>query len=70
MQAELSLSCWGDSVLSVIHLMNRLPSAVIKNVTSYEKLGGKKPNYHHLRTFACLAFASNPTRSGDNKVCI
>ena len=47
-------------------LMNRFPSAVIKNVTSYEKLGGKKPNYHHLRTFACLAFASNPTRSGDN----
>ena len=65
MQACVPLSYWGDCVLTDVHIVNKLPSVAIKNMTPYEKLMGKKPDYNQLRSFGCLAFASNPTRTTD-----
>ena len=42
MQACLPLSYWGDCVLTAVHIINRLPSVAIKNMTPYERLMGKK----------------------------
>lgn len=63
--ARLRLSFWGDCVLTTAHLMNRLPSSVIKNKTPYEVMFHKACNYRELRSFGCLAMAYNPNRDKD-----
>lgn len=42
LQAGLPLKYWGECVLTAIHITNRLPSEVLKNVTPHEKLFKKK----------------------------
>ena len=39
---------WGETALNVIYAINRIPSAVIHNLTPYERLFGSLPDYHHL----------------------
>ena len=47
---------WGEVALHAIHAINRIPSAVIHNQTSYEHLFGSPPDYHHLRSFGSACF--------------
>ncbi|GKA92745.1 RmlC-like cupins superfamily protein [Tanacetum coccineum] len=47
------------------YLKNRLPFSVVGNVTPYEILLKKKPDYTSLRVFGCLAIVSNPSRTTD-----
>lgn len=61
-QANLPLKFWGDCVLIATYLINKLPSPLLNNVTSYEKLLGHSPSYAHLRIFGCLCFASTLSR--------
>uniref|UniRef100_A0A803LHW7 Uncharacterized protein n=1 Tax=Chenopodium quinoa TaxID=63459 RepID=A0A803LHW7_CHEQI len=62
-QAGLSLHYWGECVMTAVHLINRLPTPVLKNKTPYQVLFKSAPNYSHLRVFGCLAFAANPSSS-------
>jgi len=64
-QAHLPLKFWGDCVLTATYIINRLPTRVLHDCTPYEKLLHKAPQYQHMRVFGCLAFASNPSRTGD-----
>jgi len=63
--AHLPLKFWGDCVLTATYIINRLPTKVLQNVTPYEKLLKKTPSYNHMKVFGCLAFASNPSKTGD-----
>ena len=63
--AELPLHFWGDSVLTAVHLIKRLPTPVLSNKAPYEVLLNKLPKYKHLRVFGCLVFALNPARVKD-----
>ena len=47
---------WGETALHVVHAINRIPSDVIHNQTSYELLFGSPSDYHHLRTFGSACF--------------
>ena len=61
--ANLPLKFWGDCVLTTIYLINRLPSPLLGNLTSYQKLLGHAPSYQHLKSFGCLCYASTLTRN-------
>jgi len=57
----LPASFWGDAVLTIQYLRNRLPTLTLPtNTTPYEALYGKKPNIDNLRVWGCHCFAIIP----------
>ena len=57
-QSNVPISYWGECVLTAVHIINRLPSKILKQQTPFAKLYGKPPSYAHLRVFGSLCFAS------------
>ncbi|GJW16952.1 cysteine-rich receptor-like protein kinase 8, partial [Tanacetum coccineum] len=58
---KLPLKFWGDCVTTAAYLINKLPSFVVENLTPYEILLKKTPDYANLRVFGCLAMVSSPS---------
>ena len=54
----MPISFWGECVLTVVYINNRLPQTILGNKTHFEKLYNKIPSYVHLKVFGCLCFAS------------
>ncbi|GKA31493.1 ribonuclease H-like domain-containing protein, partial [Tanacetum coccineum] len=54
----IPLSLWSDCVLTVVYLINRLPTSVLNGKSPYELVYRKKPNLSHLRNFGCLCFST------------
>ena len=59
-QSGLDNTYWGECVLTSVYIMNRLPSSVLANKSSFEILHKDKPDYNDMRAFGCLVFAANP----------
>ncbi|KAG8475942.1 hypothetical protein CXB51_032958 [Gossypium anomalum] len=55
-QAHLPMQYWGYAFCSAVHLINRLPTHVLKGRFSYQSLFGREPTYDHLRVFGCCCF--------------
>jgi hypothetical protein len=56
--SHLSKPYWGEAILTVNYLQNRLPTlALAQHLTPFELWYGFKPNITHLRVFGCKAFA-------------
>ena len=72
----LSSTFWGDAVLTVQYLRNRLPTSTLPaDTTPFEVLYGKKPSASNLRVWGCQCFATIPpelrTKGGPRRVeCI
>jgi len=64
-QAALPLHFWGDCVFPAVYIINRLPLSVLHNKTPFELLLKECRTHDQMRTFGCLAMASNPSRSHD-----
>ena len=57
----LPASFWGDAVLTVQYIRNRVPtSALPDNKTPYEVFFGKKLDLSHLRVWGCQCFVALP----------
>ena len=55
-------------VLTTSHLINKLPTPILGNLTPYDVLLGRKPDYNKLKIFGCLAFVANPNSVRDKMV--
>lgn len=44
-QANLLVHFWSECVLTYVHLINRTPSGVLGNKTSYEMIFGHAPDF-------------------------
>ncbi|KAK9733973.1 hypothetical protein RND81_04G104900 [Saponaria officinalis] len=53
---------WGEMVLAATHLINLMPTYVLKWKTPHEKLFQKQPDYSMLRVIGCLAYAARHDR--------
>ena len=57
--ADLANQFWGEAVMTVTYLQNRLPTRAIEK-TPHEAWYGKQPDQKHVRTFGCKAFKHVP----------
>ena len=57
--AGLSKAWWGETLLTVSHVLNRIPNRN-RETTPYEDWIGRKPSLSYLRTWGCLAKVNVP----------
>ena len=57
-QSNLSHSFWGDCLLCVAYIINRLPLSCLHHISPYEKIFGTAPINTHRRALGCLCYAS------------
>lgn len=62
-QSHLSLQYWGDSVLTAVFIINRLPTPLLNDKSPYEMLTAKKVDYEGLKVFGCLAYCSTSSKN-------
>ena len=56
LSAKVPAPFWGEAVLHAVHAINCIPSTVIHNQASYERLFGSPPDYHHFHSFRSACF--------------
>jgi len=56
LESSVPLRFWCEALSTAIHLINRLPSSTLHNVSPFYKLFGYSPSYFNLRTFGCVCF--------------
>ena len=57
----LPMSYWGDAVLTMNYIRNRVPMSTLPdNITPYEEMEHAKPNLSHLRIWGCQCFVAIP----------
>jgi hypothetical protein len=59
-QAYLPISFWGDALMAVAYILNRVPSKSVPS-TPYEFWFGKKPDLSNLRPWGCVGYVHNAT---------
>ena len=57
-QSNIPLAYWRDCVLTASFLINRTPSPLLNNLSPYEVMLRKTPDYNALRSFGCLCYVS------------
>ena len=57
-QSRLPKKFWSYAVLHAIYLINRIPTKILNNKSSYEVLYNAIPDLSCLKVFGCLSYAS------------
>ena len=64
-QSNVPNKFWGEALLTVVCLINRMPSSVLNNQTPFEVLYKIRATYLHLRSFDYLCYAATLKRNRD-----
>jgi len=59
-QANLPISFWGDALLTVTYILNRVPSKSV-SAAPYELWNGRKPRLDNLCPWGSAGYVHNPT---------
>ena len=55
LHAKLNFNLWGEALLTVCHILNRIPMK--KNeISPYELWKGRKPNIGYFKVWGCLSY--------------
>ena len=65
-QSKLPKIFWSYAVLHATYLINRIPTPLLNNQSPYEILFSTQPDFHDLKPFGCLCYAST-LQSGRQK---
>jgi hypothetical protein len=57
-QSKLPKKFWSYAVLHAVYLINRIPTKILNNKSSYEVLYNEVPDLSSLKVFGCLSYAS------------
>ena len=57
-QSNIPLTVWVDCVCTIVFIMNRTPSPILNNQSTYEILFGKIPMYSNFKVFGSFCYAS------------
>lgn len=57
---KMPKSFWPEAVMWSCYVLNRCPSAAVKEVTPQEAWTGLKPTVEHFRVFGCVAHVHIP----------
>jgi hypothetical protein len=52
---------WGETINTIVYILNRCPTKSVTGMTSFEAWYWKKPAVHHLKTFDCIVYVKNMT---------
>jgi hypothetical protein len=50
---------WGEAVITVVYLLNRVPCKAVNGMTPFEVWHGKRSAVHHLKTLGCIIYVRN-----------
>lgn len=50
---------WGEAMVIVVHLLNKVPTKALQGMTPYEAYNSKTLEVGHLRTFGYMAFTKD-----------
>ena len=56
---------WGEAVMIVTYLINRLPIRALHEQTPFKAWFGRKPSFGHLRVFGSICYTYVSKRKGD-----
>lgn len=58
-------SFWPEAVNWTIHILNRSPTPVVRNITPEEAWSGSKPSVDYFRVFGCVSYVHIPDKKKD-----
>ena len=68
-QSHLPITFWGECILTVVHIINHLPTFLLHKKTPFEIIYNKLPDYSRMWVFGCIAFATIVNPSSKFSLC-
>ena len=59
-EKKIPKSFWPEAVNWTVHVLNRSPTLIVKNMTPEEAWSGIKPSVEHFRVFGCVSHVHIP----------
>ncbi|MCO5561027.1 hypothetical protein L7F22_014648 [Adiantum nelumboides] len=62
-EMNMPLTYWAEAVHTTVHIMNRTPTAAIREISPYERLYGIKPTVSYMKVFGCVCYVHVPNEA-------
>ncbi len=55
-ESHVPKTLWDEACQTSCYLINRLPTPILQNISPFQKLFNRSPDYNFLRIFGCACF--------------